>query len=83
MQTDMKYGEEKNHDIYPPKYINNLVLYSYINIGKLFSAVYLKFLLHILLCHPTIAVLETTAPVHLGPIAIFLSPHPLLSTSLV
>ena len=43
-------------------------------------AAYLKFLLHILLCYPTTGVLETMTPVRLGVIAMFLSPHPLLST---
>ena len=80
MKSDLKYGEEKNRNIYPPKYISTLVLYTYINRDKLFSAAYLKFLLHILLCHPTTSVLETMTPVGLGVIAMFLSPHPLLST---
>lgn len=83
MQSDLKSGEEKNHNICPPKYINNLVLYTYINIDKPFSVAYLKFLLHLLLCHPMTAVLETMTPVHLGVIAMFLSTHPLLSTLLV
>lgn len=83
MQSDLKYGEEKNRDICPPKYISNLVLYTYINIDKPFSVAYLKFLLHVLLCHPTTTVLETMTLVHLGVIAMFLSPHSLLSTLLV
>lgn len=58
MQSDLKSGEEKNHNICPPKYINNLVLYTYINIDKPFSVAYLKFLLHLLLCHPMTAVLN-------------------------